>query len=87
MRPKPAAAPEKVFSLDIKREPAGAVVKAVVEQLRLTVKLSPEVAERLNQPISMRVKDVRLDELLHKTLDPIGVRFRIDGQTLELTSD
>ena len=83
-RPSHPAAGVKTHSLTVDRAQAGAIIQTLVRQLGLSVKVAEPVTERLNRTVSFDVKEVPLKELLHQTLDPIGVRFRIVGRTLEL---
>ena len=79
-------ADNKRHTLEIESVPAGAVVKAIAKQLQLSLEITPELTTKLQQRVTFRVRDVKLAELLHATLDPVQVHFRLDGGKLTLTS-
>jgi hypothetical protein len=81
-----AAGPgEKRYSLRVKNQMAGSVVKTVAEQLGLEVQLPPDLIERLKSRVTLDVVDLEGDDLLRQTLHPVGVEFQIEGTKLILS--
>jgi len=75
---------EKRYSLTVENQPAGAVVKTVATQLGKEFKFNPAAGERLRSKVSLSVKDVPLEELLDKTLRPLGLAYKLTDATLEV---
>jgi hypothetical protein len=75
---------QKRYSLNVDKQPAGAVVSTVAKELKKEVKFSNEVRTKLSQQVSFQVKDVTLDELMKKTLEPLGLRLVVTETTLEV---
>jgi hypothetical protein len=76
--------PKKVFSMIVQKQPAGAVVNTVAKQLDKQFKYDPSLREKLREDVSFTVKDVSLDELLTKTLRPLGLSYKMTETTLEI---
>ncbi|MDX1945249.1 MAG: STN domain-containing protein [Pirellulaceae bacterium] len=76
--------PQKRYSLTVERQAAGNVVKTVANQLGVEMKYDPSLTDKLRQSVSFVVKDVPLDELLEKTLKPLGLAYKLDDKTIEI---
>ena len=76
--------PKKVFSMTVQKQPAGAVVSTVAKQLDRQFKYDPSLRDKLREDVSFTVKDVSLDELLTKALNPLGLSYKITETTLEI---
>ena len=74
----------KRYTLTVKNQPAGAVVSTVAGDLKKEIRYSSELREKLTQRISLEVKDVSLDELLTKTLAPLGLTYRLKEAELQI---
>jgi hypothetical protein len=75
---------EKRFSMTVENQAAGSVVKTVANQLGKEMKYDPQLVEKLQTKISLEVKDVTLDELLKRALEPLKLGYRIDDAALEV---
>jgi hypothetical protein len=75
---------EKRYSLQVANEPAGKVVRKVAESLDKPPRYSPQVLEKLKQPVTFEVKEVTLNQLLVKTLAPLGLTYRLTDDALEI---
>jgi hypothetical protein len=75
---------EKRYTLTVENQPAGAVLKTVAGALGKELKYDEALLEKLNTNVSFTVKDVPLDELLKKTLQPLGLAYRLDEKALEV---
>jgi hypothetical protein len=82
----PKADPAKRYTVTVQNQPAGSVVATVARQLGLQARYEREIGERLTRKISLSVKDVPLDDLLEKSLAPLGLAWRIEGEQLLIES-
>lgn len=83
--PKPAkGGGEKVYTMTVPNQPAGNVIQSVANKLGKQARFSPAVAEKLRKPIELEVKDVTLNQLLEKTLKPLGLTYRLSEDVLEV---
>ena len=80
--PKPG---DKRFTLRVMKAPAGASINSVVQQQQWTVRFEPEIATRLKTLVTLNVKEVTLNELLEKTLGPLGLTYQLKDQQLTIT--
>jgi hypothetical protein len=82
----PAAAgkldPGKRYTVTVQNQPAGSVVATVAKQLGIKARFERATSARLTTKISLSVKDVPLGELMKKTLTPLGLVWRIEGEEL-----
>jgi hypothetical protein len=76
--------PKKVFSMTVQKQPAGAVVNTVAKQLDKQFKYDPSLREKLREDVTFTVKDVSLDELLTKTLRPLGLSYKMTDTAIEI---
>jgi hypothetical protein len=79
-----AAAGTIHYTMNPDRVPAGTVVGTVARRLGKKFSFAPELREKLAQPVSFQVKDVSLDELMKKTLDPLGLTYRVTEDSIEV---
>jgi hypothetical protein len=75
---------KKTFSLTVQKQPAGAVVGTVAKQLGKEFKYDPSLRDKLGEEVSFSVKDVTLEELLAKTLTPLGLSCKVTEKVLEI---
>jgi hypothetical protein len=82
----PAAAKPglKRYTLTVENQPRGAIVKTVAEELGVRVEAAGEIAEKLQERISVKVQQLSVEELLHEVLDPADIAFELDNETLTL---
>jgi hypothetical protein len=82
----PAAAgkldPGKRYTVTVQNQPAGSIVATVARQLGIEARYERAIGARLTTKISLSVQDVPLGELMEKTLGPLGLAWRIDGEEL-----
>ncbi len=81
---KPPLAGEKRYKLTIKEQPVGGVAKALAKNLAREFYFDPRTKDTLEELVSFQVENVTLDELLHALLDPVGLSYEIDDQTLRI---
>lgn len=74
----------KTYSLTVKNQAAGAVVNTVAKQLGKEFKYDPSLRDQLKGNVSFTVKDVSLEELLTKTLKPLGLSFKLTETAIEI---
>jgi hypothetical protein len=83
---RPAAAgkldPKKRYTVTMQNQPAGSVVATVARQLGIQTRYERTIGARLTTKISLSVQDVPLGELMEKTLSPLGLAWRIEGEEL-----
>ncbi|MFP6671879.1 MAG: STN domain-containing protein, partial [Pirellulaceae bacterium] len=58
---------------------------SVVQQQQWTVRFEPAIATRLKTLVTLKVTEATLDELLEKTLDPLGLTYQLKDQQLTIT--
>jgi hypothetical protein len=76
---------EKRYSLTIgKNEPAGVVMTEIANQLGKELKYDVAVLQKLKQHVPVSVKGVTLDELLTATLKPLGLKYKLMEDSLEI---
>lgn len=75
---------KKVFSMTVQKQPAGAVLSTVAKQMGKEFKFDPSLRDKLREDVSFTVKDVTLEELLAKTLTPLGLSCKVTEKTLEV---
>jgi hypothetical protein len=75
---------QKRYTLTVENKPAGAVLKTLATQLGKELKYDPALAERLQTAVSLQVKEVPLEELLDKTLGPLGLAYRVSEKAMEV---
>jgi len=86
-RTKPATTgATKVYTLNIQQQKAGAVAKTVAQRNDLKFTYDPAALPGLNKLVTFEVKEVDLDTLLHKALDPAGLAYEIKDNTLHITA-
>jgi hypothetical protein len=74
----------KRYTLTVENKPAGAVVRTIATQLGKELKYDKGLAAKLQTEVSLTVKEVPLDELLDKTLGPLGLTYRLGEDALEI---
>ncbi|HPM84936.1 MAG TPA: hypothetical protein PLF81_29740 [Candidatus Anammoximicrobium sp.] len=86
VRPKPPAAAkgEKRYTLRKTTAPLGAVADAVAKQAGLELRFDPRAQDLRDKIVWIEVQDATLDQLLQILLEPAGLTYRIDQQTLEI---
>jgi hypothetical protein len=74
----------KRFDLRVENQPIGAIIKAVAEREALQLRMDVASQAKLQQRISLDVKQLTLEELLDRALMSTGVTHHIDSGVLEL---
>ncbi len=72
------------FTLTVKNESAGRVVNTVAKRLGRQLQCSPSVREKLIEKVNVTVTDVSLDEVMKKTLEPLGLTYRLTKEGVEV---
>ena len=75
---------EKRFTLRVMQAPAAAIIDSVVQQQKYRIRLEPNVAERLKTLVNLDLTEATLDELLRKTLEPLGLTYQLENQQLTI---
>jgi hypothetical protein len=86
IRKRDVPAAEKRYDLRVTNQPIGAIIKLVAEREKLTVKVDPALQSKLQQRISLDVKQATLHELLEQTLKSARLDYRLNSDVLELRS-
>lgn len=73
---------EKRFTLTIKNQPVGPVMKTLSARLNFELMVDDSAGNKLDELISLDVKEVTRDELLRAVLKPAGLSFRMNGTTV-----
>jgi hypothetical protein len=82
--PRPVAGAKTLYTLRLENKPAGALVAKVAETNQWKLSVSPDARGALKRLISLDVKEVTLDELMTKALDPVGLSWREAEGRLEI---
>ena len=72
------------FSFNVKKARVGAVISTLKKERNLTVRIDPAVSDKLQTLVTFNVQEVTLAEILEAALEPVGIAFRLNGNTLEL---
>ena len=75
---------EKRYSLQVSNQPAGNVVRTIAETLGRELHYEAPVVEKLKQPVTFRVENVALDELMEAALKPVGLTYRLTEKELAI---
>ena len=79
---------EKVFTLSVKQQPVGPLVRKLCQKLGLDVRFDHVALETadvsLETLVSFRVQQGTLDELFRAALEPAGLTFSRQGKVLEV---
>jgi hypothetical protein len=81
---KPPTEGEKRYKLTIREQPVGGVATALAKNLNREIRFDPRTNDKLHDLVSFEVENVTLDELLRALLDPVGLSYEIDEQTLSI---
>jgi hypothetical protein len=73
-----------VHSLRVNQQPVGAILRTLEVQLELAIELGPGVAEKLRERVSFDLREVSLEELLSATLEPVRLKFSLNGETVRI---
>lgn len=77
---------KKRYTLTVANKPAGAVLKTVAAQISRDLKFDASLTEKLRTEVSLEVNEVSLEELLDKTLKPLGLTYRVDETALVIVA-
>lgn len=78
---------QKVYTLEIKEQPLGAVLNSLAKSLSLKVEVAEDAEEILQQRISFSVDKVTLVDLLQAAMEKTPVRWQLSGETLTITAN
>lgn len=76
-----SARDEERYTLTVEQQPVGAILKTLQDQ-GWRLQIDADVQGKLNQRVSFDVRRVRIEELLTKVLAPVGLQFRLEGDTI-----
>ena len=76
-----SARAEERYTLTVEQQPVGAILKTLQDQ-GWRLQIDADVQGKLNQRVSFDVRRVRIEELLTKVLAPVGLQFRLEGDTI-----
>lgn len=80
-RPPPGA--EVRYTLRV-RGPFAQLARGLGQRLQLNVTLDPVTRPQWETPIDVEVKDVTLAQLLDALVEPVGLRYELEGQELRI---
>jgi hypothetical protein len=63
------------FTLTVENQPAGAILRHIAKQLKLTLEIAPDAVEPLEKLVSVQAERLRLEDLLAAVLRDTGLRF------------
>jgi len=75
---------EKRYSLQVSNQPAGNVVQTVAQTLGRELRCEPAVMEKLKQPVTFKVENVALAELMETALKPLALSYRLTEKELAI---
>lgn len=82
------AEPEKNYTLTVERKPLRAVLGRIAEDAMLTMEIDGASLERegisLDDEVTFTVENATLDKLLEAAVSAAGLKFRREGQTVEV---
>jgi hypothetical protein len=79
-----AKPPEELFSLKVERQPVGAIARTIAQRVGKELVIDPAVQEKTNERATFDVTNVKLEVLLEKLLDPVGLTYRVTQSRLEI---
>jgi hypothetical protein len=62
------------FTLTVENQPAGAIIRHIAKQLKLTLEVAPDAVEPLEKLVSVKAERLRLEDLLTAVLRDTGLR-------------
>lgn len=74
---------EKRYSLKV-RAPLGAIAATIAKNVGVELRFDPRIQDLRDKLASVDVKDATLDQLLQALLQPSGLTYQLDPQTLEI---
>ncbi|MEX0819199.1 MAG: hypothetical protein WD070_06390 [Pirellulaceae bacterium] len=74
----------KRFDLRVDNQPIGSIIQAVAGRERLEVRMDAATKTKLQQRISLDVKQLTLEELLQQTLGAAEIRYTLQDGVLEI---
>ncbi len=87
-KPSPKKPPESRFTVPGAKGPLGHLLKELAAKLQLELRIDEEALQKagisLNDPVSFRVTNGTIDELLEAVLAPAGCTFRREGTVVEV---
>ena len=75
---------QKRFTLRVTQAPAAAIIDSIAQQQKLVVRFDPGLATKLQSRVDLNLKEATLDELLMKTLEPLGLAYQLKDQQLTI---
>jgi hypothetical protein len=74
------------YTLTVKGQPLGAILERIAS-VGVKLEIDPRLQPRLGDPVTLRVENATLDELLRATLQNRGIRYRLAGRSLKLAPE
>jgi hypothetical protein len=84
VRTTKAVVGEKRYTVNVERQQAGAVLKRIASDTNRELKFAPDLLPKLKEPVTFKVENVPLEELLKTTLGGLGLSWKLDDDTLEI---
>ncbi len=75
---------ETAYTIKDTEAPAGLILKQLAPRLGLKLRVDPRVARQVQQRVRVDVQNVSRDDLLKAVVQPLGLTFSVDGDTLEI---
>lgn len=63
------------------------IVEVIANGAKLKLNVDPAVKDKLEDRVSVEVRQASLRHLLDATLEPVGIRYQLEGKTLTLLPD
>jgi hypothetical protein len=76
----------KRYTLELKDTPAGAIMQSIASTVGKELKYDPSLIDKLKTRVAVSVKEVPLEELLDKTLRPLGLSCSVTETALVVQS-
>lgn len=73
---------EKRFTLKVENQPIGPLMKALAARLGLELMFDASAQNKLNELVSLNVKEVPRDQLIRAAIESAGLDFRIEDGSL-----
>lgn len=78
--------PETRYTIEVKNQPIGAVLRTLEIQSQLQLIIDPNVQPKLRELVSFKLKDATLEQLLRSTLQGAGLDFQLNGRQLRIAA-
>lgn len=83
-RTKPTGKADSTWTLKVENKPIGAVAKTIATRLQCQLEYDPQLRSKLEQLVSLDLKNVTLEELLHAALSRAGLTYQLEEKVLRI---